>query len=398
MFEVDVNGLTQQYRTKPTMNVDITGSSGSIPKPLTYDYMPEGYPKKVIETVTLMEEQEVTFSDRGGGIMGTVSPVALAIEPRDKLTVVWDGVSYDVVVKRIAAGPEVVYLVFGNIGLAELEGATDHPFLYVDEGNGGHQWVTADTATSHTIKVMRPVVKYAPIDVNYMPEGYPKKNVKIDTFEEQEITFSANRDFMTAQVSIDFEIKQGDKLTVVWDGVSYDVVVKKTTAGPNIAPGFGNLGLLGHGDTTDHPFACVYLNGNYMWCTADTSPNHTIKVTRQKTIYTPIDAKFMPECYPKNLNVVFTGIKQIEDQQVPTGCNVTYDELRRFADNDMPIFAIHKYDSYDGVPMCKIITDYRLKSAPIEGNTDMVFYYQESGNYKAFVYNSDGTISKLPLT
>ena len=46
MFKVDVNGLTQQYRTKPTMNVDITGSSTSIPKPLTYDYMPEGYPKK----------------------------------------------------------------------------------------------------------------------------------------------------------------------------------------------------------------------------------------------------------------------------------------------------------------------------------------------------------------
>lgn len=46
MFEVDVNGLTQQYRSKPIMNADITGSSGSIPKPLTYDYMPEGYPKK----------------------------------------------------------------------------------------------------------------------------------------------------------------------------------------------------------------------------------------------------------------------------------------------------------------------------------------------------------------
>lgn len=28
MFEVDVNGLTQQYRSKPVMNVDITGSSG----------------------------------------------------------------------------------------------------------------------------------------------------------------------------------------------------------------------------------------------------------------------------------------------------------------------------------------------------------------------------------
>ena len=46
MFEVDVNGRKQRYNTKPTMNVDTTGSSASIPKPLTYDYMPEGYPKK----------------------------------------------------------------------------------------------------------------------------------------------------------------------------------------------------------------------------------------------------------------------------------------------------------------------------------------------------------------
>lgn len=47
MFEVNVNGRKQRYRSKPTMNVDTTGSSGgSIPKPLTYDYMPEGYPKK----------------------------------------------------------------------------------------------------------------------------------------------------------------------------------------------------------------------------------------------------------------------------------------------------------------------------------------------------------------
>lgn len=43
------------------------GGGGSIPKPLTYDYMPEGYPSKSVGTVTLMEEQEVTFSDMGGG-------------------------------------------------------------------------------------------------------------------------------------------------------------------------------------------------------------------------------------------------------------------------------------------------------------------------------------------
>lgn len=48
MFNVSVNDKKNIYRSKPVMNVDTTGSSGniSIPKPLTYDYMPEGYPKK----------------------------------------------------------------------------------------------------------------------------------------------------------------------------------------------------------------------------------------------------------------------------------------------------------------------------------------------------------------
>ena len=35
-------------------------SSGgsSVPKPLTYDYMPDGYPSKSVQTTTLLEEQE----------------------------------------------------------------------------------------------------------------------------------------------------------------------------------------------------------------------------------------------------------------------------------------------------------------------------------------------------
>ena len=47
----------------------------SIPKPLTYDYMPEGYPEKNIQTVTLMEEQEVDFSIGTGELVGAYSPV-----------------------------------------------------------------------------------------------------------------------------------------------------------------------------------------------------------------------------------------------------------------------------------------------------------------------------------
>ena len=133
----------------------------SIPKPLTYDYMPEGYPKKE-EYVTLMEEQEVAFSDMGSGDFAAISPVALEINKGDKLTVVWDGVSYDVVVKGEVGG-----FWFGNQAISDpYFEATDEPFLYW----GSYSfWYSADTAASHTIKVMRQQVTYTPIDVNFIP-------------------------------------------------------------------------------------------------------------------------------------------------------------------------------------------------------------------------------------
>ena len=36
-------------------------------------------------------------------------------------------------------------------------------------------FAAADTAISHTIKVMRQQMKYTPIDANYIPEGYPNE-------------------------------------------------------------------------------------------------------------------------------------------------------------------------------------------------------------------------------
>ena len=144
--------------------------AGSIPKPLTYDYMPEGYPSKSVELVTLMEEQEVAFTEVEG-IYGAESPVALAIGTEDKLTVLWDGVSYDVVVQEIVVGPSTsaVSLVFGNLGLMGEGETTDYPFLYVDQGNSGRRWGTADTASSHTIKVMRQQVTITPMSTDFLP-------------------------------------------------------------------------------------------------------------------------------------------------------------------------------------------------------------------------------------
>lgn len=134
----------------------------SIPKPLTYDYMPEGYPKKEIEYVTLMEEQEVTFSSDGFGAFMAVSPVALDVKLGDKLTVVWDGVSYDVIAKELEENVGV-----GNLSILNpsME-STGEPFIYT---NTGSLWFTVDTAATHTIKVMRQQETITPISADFMP-------------------------------------------------------------------------------------------------------------------------------------------------------------------------------------------------------------------------------------
>ena len=137
----------------------------SIPKPLTYDYMPEGYPKKEIEYVTLMEEQEVTFADNGDGSMIAKSPVNLDIKLGDELTVIWDGVSYDAIVTTVQG-----MLTFGNLGMIGLDVTTDYPFLYVGQGPiGSPMFAAADTATSHTIKVMRQQETITPMSADFMP-------------------------------------------------------------------------------------------------------------------------------------------------------------------------------------------------------------------------------------
>ena len=61
-FSLDENGV-----------LSVSGGGGSISKPLTYDYMPEGYPSKSVGTVTLMEEQEVAFSNMGGQISSNLA-------------------------------------------------------------------------------------------------------------------------------------------------------------------------------------------------------------------------------------------------------------------------------------------------------------------------------------
>ena len=150
-FSLDENGV-----------LSVSGGGGSIPKPLTYDYMPEGYPSKSVETVMLMEEQEVAFTDMDGAYQAA-APVKFDISEGKTYTVVWDGVEYSCVCH---AREPITYI--GNPAVFGLE-STGEPFLYVS----GQQsvWGSYDTAASHMIKVTTIDTVYQTIDVNMLPKA-----------------------------------------------------------------------------------------------------------------------------------------------------------------------------------------------------------------------------------
>lgn len=141
------------------------GGGGSVPKPLTYDYMPEGYPKKSVQTTTLMEEQEVAFA-LGSYDMYQASPTeAVEIAVGQTYTVVWDGTEYICVSHLADAGT-----IIGNLSFAGIGDDTGEPFVYLympDEATG--QFATFDTSTRHTIGVKTVEKVIIPMAAEFLP-------------------------------------------------------------------------------------------------------------------------------------------------------------------------------------------------------------------------------------
>lgn len=135
------------------------GGGGSVPKPLTYDYMPEGYPKKTVQTTVPMEEQEVAFSDVGGGMYGNTVLVEISLVLGQTYTVNWDGTEYECVCVDING-----MLAIGNVSLAGASEDTGEPFLYADGKFG-----TPDTSPSHTISVKTTGEVVTPMAEEFLP-------------------------------------------------------------------------------------------------------------------------------------------------------------------------------------------------------------------------------------
>ena len=137
----------------------LCGGGGSVPKPLTYDYMPEGYPTKTVQTTTLMEEQEVAFAHVQNGVYVSSGTVSLPIVRGRSYTVNWDGAKYECVCverNRIAT--------LGNLSIMGEGEDTGEPFLY-ENGRFG----TLDASAIHTISVKTAEEVITPMSEDFLP-------------------------------------------------------------------------------------------------------------------------------------------------------------------------------------------------------------------------------------
>ena len=121
------------------------GGGGSVPKPLTYDYMPEGYPRKSVQTTALMEEQELEFAEVKNGVYGSSLTTQLNIVGGQTYTVSWDGTEYECVCVNNGK-----YTWIGNRSIMGSGDNTGEPFYY---DLNIIAFVTLDTSATHTISV-----------------------------------------------------------------------------------------------------------------------------------------------------------------------------------------------------------------------------------------------------
>lgn len=148
-------------------------ASGSIPKPLTYDYMPEGYPTKSVQTTTLMEEQELAFALMDDQIYWAMLQSPLKIVVSQTYTVKWDGTEYECVCVVSKIGP-----AFGNLSISGIGDDTGEPFLYVyNTVRAAGVFGTRDTSASHTISVKTTKETVTPMAEEFLPAN--KKNTTV---------------------------------------------------------------------------------------------------------------------------------------------------------------------------------------------------------------------------
>lgn len=141
------------------------GGGGSVPKPLTYDYMPEGYPSKSVQTTTLMDGQEVAFV-LDEDIYFAYPTEAFEIVEGQTYAVNWDGTEYECVGLDFDENVSVI----GNLFIKGIGDDAGEPFVYsYYKSDASCQFATLDTSATHTISVKTAGEIFTPMAAEFLP-------------------------------------------------------------------------------------------------------------------------------------------------------------------------------------------------------------------------------------
>ena len=184
--------LAKLYEDDKTISPEplppFSSGDSSVPKPLTYDYMPEGYPTKTLGTATLMEEQELAFALEDEAVYSAYPNEAPEIVEGQTYTVNWDGTEYECVCAVFTS----TILSLGNKSIYGSGNDTGEPFLYIRNQAVG-AFATLETTASHTISVKRIDETVIPIDEKYLPES---------VFTDADWDFILNRPFFNKPLNV----------------------------------------------------------------------------------------------------------------------------------------------------------------------------------------------------
>lgn len=156
----------REFAKRAGGNTGSQSAGGSITKPLTYDYMPEGYPSKAMGTITLMEEQELAFVLKNSVYVVELIPGFKVVEGQT-YAVNWDGTEYECV-----GAISNSMSLFGNLSIMGMGDDTGEPFLYAyDKNMAVGLFATLDTSASHTIGVKTTGEIFTPMAEEFLPAG-----------------------------------------------------------------------------------------------------------------------------------------------------------------------------------------------------------------------------------
>ena len=269
------------------------GGGSSVPKPLTYDYMPEGYPTKSVQTTTLMGEQEVAFILNSDVYAAQITNPPEIVEGQTYV-VNWDGTAYECVCAVFMP----TTLSLGNKSIYGGGDDTGEPFLYIRTQAAG-AFATLETTASHTISVKTTGEVATPMAEEFLPVasennyGVVKKSeivtsYKFGTQAPHDQMVEAIAAFGTGNASIVWDI---NKVISAYYNSSDDTIsirfaeepLKISTFPNNNGSYVKNLGSTTYGELQGNQVRIFNNNNDYTVLAVEgESPNVTLATTANR--------------------------------------------------------------------------------------------------------------------